>query len=664
MVSSNLNKLLFIVLLSFMATSVFADKMTKSLANMIKLKNSTINYVERNSQNKFLAKSFYGGDKLLVDIGTSNLTAEDRILFELPGVEIKAYSTKYNRISLSVSDVTQLVTIEAIDKVAIMSLNFGSRTHAGAVTSRALATMRPPIPLTVTGKGQKIGIISNSFARTKEVTGKPIDLPTGNTSPIVLTGTLNQLSGDLPDTIDLRNDNAAGEQTDEGAAMAELAYDIAPDSAIAFYASGDSEAEFAAAINDLCTTAKSTVIVDDISQGSEPNYQTGIIAQAAAECTKRGIPYFSAAGNDANVGIREQFKDVSVINDTATPPTGVDFHEWSNGTPYLRVNIAAGGELQVVLQWNQPFQNLNAAKGSEIDLNLYVYGTPDLLNPIPQGSGTDIQAIKNGVAAPFGNAMEGIMLINNSGADKSYYFAIDNLRGSLTNIPQDAGTPLEFTLAFSVRNTLLFVEGIVDKTSRYGATTIYGHAAAVGVISVAAVPWYDSNTPGYQAENTKTAMIDPEDTTSRGGNFTVFFDRNGDFNPVTKFLPDIAAVDGNNTTFFGSLISAKDPTLGAVPGEPDNFLNFFGTSAAAPNAAAVTALALEINPELSPEDIVSYLKSTAQDVTGYRASVGVDDVTGAGLIDIQAFLSKVSIEKDKSHDDDEEKNSSSSSKHE
>jgi subtilisin family serine protease len=81
---------------------------------------------------------------------------------------------------------------------------------------------------------------------------------------------------------------------------------------------------------------------------------------------------------------------------------------------------------------------------------------------------------------------------------------------------------------------------------------------------------------------------------------------------------------------------------------------FSGTSAAAPQLAAVCALLVEKNPSLTPGDVKAVLKRTARDVSeghanpasdplgaGLRASAGIDGATGSGLVDAFAAFRQI-----------------------
>jgi hypothetical protein len=104
----------------------------------------------------------------------------------------------------------------------------------------------------------------------------------------------------------------------------------------------------------------------------------------------------------------------------------------------------------------------------------------------------------------------------------------------------------------------------------YIGPVTYGHSSAQGSMSVAAYPFF--------------APFVPESFTSPGPS-TIYFDKkNRRFRaPQIRQKPDLAAMDGANTTFFGG-----DSAVDA-----DAFPNFFGTSASAPHAAAIAALVLD-----------------------------------------------------------------------
>jgi subtilisin family serine protease len=100
------------------------------------------------------------------------------------------------------------------------------------------------------------------------------------------------------------------------------------------------------------------------------------------------------------------------------------------------------------------------------------------------------------------------------------------------------------------------------------------------------------------------------------------FDLNDNSINDVRDKPEIVCPDGGNTTFFGFDIG--DPGDGS---DADSFPNFFGTSAAAPHAAAVAALMLEANSALASGAVYSILQQTAADM----GPAGFDDDTGFGF---------------------------------
>jgi subtilisin family serine protease len=103
----------------------------------------------------------------------------------------------------------------------------------------------------------------------------------------------------------------------------------------------------------------------------------------------------------------------------------------------------------------------------------------------------------------------------------------------------------------------------------FNAPTVVPHAAAVNARAVAAVPYYDQDVPEpFTSQGPSTILFNPDGTRKA--------------TPEIRQKPDFAAIDGTDTTFF--------PPGGDISGDDNDFPNFFGTSAAAPHAAAVAAL--------------------------------------------------------------------------
>jgi hypothetical protein len=171
----------------------------------------------------------------------------------------------------------------------------------------------------------------------------------------------------------------------------------------------------------------------------------------------------------------------------------------------------------------------------------------------------------------------------------------------------------------NLKKYVAFGGGTIDEFAT-NSGTIYGHANAVGAAAVGAAVFV--NTPAFG--------VSPPvlETSSSAGTTPILFSTTGDPTFDSRAdKPEIVAPDGTNTTFFGVDIVQ----------DPDTFPNFFGTSAAAPYAAAVAALLLEAVPTLIPSSVYSALESTAIDM----GAPGFDNDSGFGFI--QADLALASI---------------------
>ncbi|MEL7240100.1 MAG: S8 family serine peptidase, partial [Planctomycetota bacterium] len=133
----------------------------------------------------------------------------------------------------------------------------------------------------------------------------------------------------------------------------------------------------------------------------------------------------------------------------------------------------------------------------------------------------------------------------------------------------------------------------------FGGPALYGHSNARWGFGVGAAPWFDPNTI--------------ESFSSKGGIPVTRNDSGGTQTPVFRQNPAFVAADGTSTS---------------VPG----FGNFFGTSAAAPNAAAIAGLLQEANGgarSLSWTETRNLFRDTAIDL----GPSGYDDTWGWGRID-------------------------------
>ncbi len=162
------------------------------------------------------------------------------------------------------------------------------------------------------------------------------------------------------------------------------------------------------------------------------------------------------------------------------------------------------------------------------------------------------------------------------------------------------------------------------------SSTATGHPNASQCIAVGAAPYFQ--TPAYK-NTLSTAII--ENFSSAGGTPILFTKSGTRIAQTVRQKPEIVAVDGTNTTFF-------------YPGddyENDGFPNFFGTSAAAPHAAAVAALMKQKVPAITPAAILSAMETTALDMDDPSTSgfdTGFDFGTGYGFIQADRALQAIS----------------------
>ena len=451
----------------------------------------------------------------------------------------------------------------------------------------------------VTGRGVTVGVLSDSF---NALDGYATDISTG----------------DLPSGVNVIQDMATG--SDEGRAMLQNIYDIAPGANLQFATAFIDDLSFAQNIVALAD-AGSKIIVDDVGYGNEPFFQDGIISQSVNTVTARGVSYFSSARNSANHGYLSKFRGAQGTVGAIGAGRFMNFNPGGGTTLQLPITTTAPDTL-VIFQFDQPFatqQPVGSTANVTSQLNFYVLDADgNIVNPAGQGvdDNTATQEPIQGVIIPDAG---------------SYTVAIQVVKGP------DPGH-VQF-LQFG-NNDLIVSQQFGSAGGTFYPSTA-GHNSAQNTIGVGATPWWSP------APFLNQTPLGSEPFSSHGPSIIV---RNPDGSPkaapVTVLNPVITAPDGGNTTFFGSVIDTANPPF---PGQPatttnlsQNLPSFFGTSSAAPNAAAVAALMMERAPDATPAQIRAGLISSAKPMNNVPSG-GWSAQSGYGLINAPAAISAVDV---------------------
>lgn len=589
------------------------------------------------------------GGSVRVQVATTDTGADSQLRLQQAGASIVAVSPAFNSITVDVApaDLARLSNIDGVTGLSPVltpkltslpsqlassdptptvqaSKSAVSGTQASATQQAKISTASVcPSPLlptadtqlqaalarsqyNVDGSGVKIGIISDSYG---QVTSAPVS---NDVSSGALPGTGNPCGYTTPVTV-MSDLGPNDDGTDEGRGMAQLVHSVAPGAQLYFATGFISEAAMAQSILDFKAQGVG-IIVDDVSYLDEPYFQSGIISNAVSTVTSQGVSYFSSAGN-SNISISG--KPVGSWSATAYRPTTcpgsvlgssdtstcMDFDP-SGGTDNTAGYTAANHQpMTLLLQWAQPEYGetdqfdiyvLNHITGSVIDHSSSMY------YPIP------LTAVEVNPSA--GTQVD--IVIKHSWHD--------------TTVPE-SNPPLKYMFSTNGVSPISVAEyNQTNGTDVVGPTT-YGHNASPDTIGVAAMSWQASTPETYSSRGPATYYYNPVNGSIPATALST---------PLVINNPAITSTDGSCTTFFGG--SYGGSTIGTQPSGATCPNVFFGTSAAAPNAAAVAALMEQLNTSLTPSQVRSTLSSTASAVFGY----GTDSV-GGGVINAVAALAAV-----------------------
>ncbi|MFB6271822.1 MAG: T9SS type A sorting domain-containing protein [Salinibacter sp.] len=499
-----------------------------------------------------------------------------------------------------------------------------AQTHVGSVGSEADTSHRAyqgRTDLNVDGSGEKVCVLSDSYDTANTSTSASDDIQSGD-----LPGSGNPDGRTTPVDVLEDYDGSTPSPTDEGRAMLQLIHDIAPGAELGFHTAFGGLAGFVNGIRDLADPAKGdcTLLVDDIRYNIEPFYQDGPVTNVVDSVVNEGIPYFSSAGNDGQNSYEAPYRNSGNSGVISSSSVSHDFDPSDSRVDTLqKITIQEGGTFRIfTLQWTDPSAVVEGSAPADTDIDVAIVN--DTLGIVSQSArNSDLDG--NGI--PFEGVLEhtnnGNIDANQDGvADSTFHVVIEKAAGP---------DPDEVKYIYS---------GSDFDVKEYDTLgpTIYGHPMAENAMAVGAAPFF--NTEAFN-DNADPAVL--ESFSSKGG-IPILFDQTGTPYPTpqTRQKPDVTGTDAIDNTFFGSDIGLNDS---------DPHPNFFGTSAAAPNVAAIAALIQEANPGFSPTDVYNQLESNAEDVTlrqkrdGNFESVasGVDPWSGHGFVKATAAALPVEL---------------------
>jgi len=551
--------------------------------------------------------------------------------------------------------VTMINQVAALPFVRYVRLPDYGFTNTGSVDSQGDSLLKADLArqqFGVDGTGIKVGVISNGIGGIFDPstcslsTEVPNPIQTGDlpsATPTCIGGVLTALSGGItaqsfpsssPNLMPPSSEAASG-YASEGTAMLEIVHDLAPGAQL-YFANFDTSMAFEGAVNWLAPQVD--VGVDDVGFFVPPfDSSSGTVASNTASALNtdtnpiRG--YFTAVGNLAFNHYEQGYG--SLLTDTLSCPNGVSE---SGGLQYILADgvttfanpisagqgvtasnynpfyLPAGGTVNLVLTWDDPY----SGSSNDYDLFLYLYTGS---GQVPVACSINPQT---GTQPPF----ETITYSNTSAGEQYLFIYILNVN--------NAAAP---------RNLDMFVLPAGSNAENLGFYTPSGSVAdeadaggsPVSVVSVGATDAQtDTNGDGPGTVLEPYSSQGPTEATPQA---------------AARMKPDVTATDGVSVTGAGGFGSGN--TTNSVPCSLNNSsppgCYFFGTSAAAPHAAAVAALVLQAAPCLRSGSTVNtpatartnlrnFLTGTAVPLSGVSGAAP-NDIEGYGLLDALAAVS-------------------------
>ena len=519
---------------------------------------------------QFADPSLFDPDGKLQVVVHANLTNSVVTDIIANGGELGAHSYQFHRASARMNAEQLLALANNPDVQAIREkekavTNVGSVTSQGVISHAANKAMAAGFR----GQGVNIGVLSDSASATR-------------VAALIA-------SGDLPADVTVlpgQDEPTSGPGSDEGTAMMEIVHDLAPDAKLFFATAFNGVAIFASNIEALRFTYHCDIIVDDVTYFNEGVFQDGPIADAVNDVVADGALYFSSSANSGNLtsgtsgtweGDFLNAGPLSALSPIFPFEGGGNVHNFGTAGSPQTFDVLTGATQFIILKWS------DALAQSSNDYDIFVLNSA-------------------------GTAVIGVSASSQTGTQDPDEIA-------LRSTPFPAGSRI-VVVQFAGVDRALHVDTERGRLSIGTAGATFGHNAGASTISTAATYWNSAHTGTkpfagfanpievFSSDGPRKIFYNPNGTAITAGNF--LFGTNGG---TTLQKPDVTAADG---------VSARTP----------GFTPFFGTSAAAPHAAAVAALVKSANPSLTGAQIKQILINTALD----NMAVGPDRDGGYGIV--------------------------------
>jgi hypothetical protein len=359
-----------------------------------------------------------------------------------------------------------------------------------------------------------------------------------------------------------------GKGSGEGTAMSEIIHDMAPGASIVFAKAGPGKAGFADSIK-LLRKAGCRIIVDDIGYSNEWQFQDDVIARAVNTVVAKGAIYLSAVGNDGSL---KRGNSTTWEGDFADGGQSGNLYPGGRGHSFggAAYNVLTKHASDAVLQWSDEYHT----SGNDYDLFILNAAGTKIVD-----SSTDIQ---DGRQTPmeyvdYVARGERIVIWKSDAAADRY------VRLSCT------GSPLKYATAGQV-------------IGHSGTANCIGVGASDASLAFPGAFRKSSRVEKYSSDGPRKMFYRPDGSPYTPGNFLAS-------GGTIIRTPSLTAGDGGKTSVRG-------------------FRSFYGTSAAAPAAAAIAAIVWSKAPTLSNAKVRKILETSCLDIEG----PGYDNVSGYGIL--------------------------------